>query len=256
MIPITIGNTQIRRNDDDLVSLNDLYQAAAANGIVDGKLDPREWSRAPREKTSGSSAKTSISGGPGRDFIDFVAANLNVDAAHIIKATRGKGGGTYAHWQIALAYAKYLSPELHMQVNEVYARAKSGDVTLADEIADKATVEQQEWLAKRVQGKIARSKLTSTLSHHGVTGKGFADCTNEIYKPILGGKKSEVCAAKGIPNKKSTSMRDLMTADQLLATSMAELVARKQIEKFNVNGNDRCATECQRASERIAALLQ
>lgn len=31
---------------------------------------------------------------------------------HIYKAQRGKGGGTYAHWQIALAYAKYLSPAL------------------------------------------------------------------------------------------------------------------------------------------------
>lgn len=78
----------------------------------------------------------------GAQFIDFIAQNLNVAERHIYKATRGKGGGTYAHWQIALAYAKYLSPELHMQVNEVYARAKAGDVTLADEIADKASPEQ------------------------------------------------------------------------------------------------------------------
>jgi len=31
--------------------------------------------------------------------------------AGLVKTTRGKGGGTWAHWQIALAYAKYLSPE-------------------------------------------------------------------------------------------------------------------------------------------------
>ena len=31
----------------------------------------------------------------------------------------GRYGSTYAHWQIALAYAKYLDPELHIWCNEV-----------------------------------------------------------------------------------------------------------------------------------------
>ena len=32
---------------------------------------------------------------------------------------RGIGGSTFAHWQIALAHAKYLSPEFHMWCNTV-----------------------------------------------------------------------------------------------------------------------------------------
>jgi hypothetical protein len=32
---------------------------------------------------------------------------------------RGKGGETVAHWQIGLAYAKYLNPQFHMWCNEV-----------------------------------------------------------------------------------------------------------------------------------------
>lgn len=32
---------------------------------------------------------------------------------------RGIGGVTFAHWQIAMAYAKYLSPEFHMWCNTV-----------------------------------------------------------------------------------------------------------------------------------------
>lgn len=38
----------------------------------------------------------------------------------LIKRTRGRSGGTYAHWQIAMAYSKYLSPELHHIVNAVF----------------------------------------------------------------------------------------------------------------------------------------
>ena len=256
MHTLTIGNTTIRLDDSGLISLNDIYSAACAQHLADGKLDPRAWGRALQEKKSGSSGKASTSGGPGRDFIDFVACTLNVNAAHIYKTRRGVGGGTYAHWQIALAYAKYLSPELHMQVNDVYMRAKAGDVTLADEIADKATPEQQAWLAKRIQGKVVRNQFTETLSRHGVTGKGFADCTNAIYRPILGGKKSEICRANGIPNKPGTNLRDLMTIDQLVATSMAELVSAKQIKKFNITGNTGCAIECDRAARNVASLMQ
>lgn len=235
MVPITLSNTEIRRNDDGLLSLTDLFKAS---GEAATKA-PQEWAR-----------------GAGEHFIGFVAENLNKAKSLIYKTARGKNGGTYAHWQIALAYAKYLSPELHMQVNEVYARAKSGDVTLADEIADKATPKQQEWLLKRMQGKVARSRLTATLKDHGVTGQGYGRCTNAIYRPILGGTKREICIANGIENKKSTSLRDLMSIEQLTATAMAELVASKQIVKFNVQGNIRCEAECDRAARNVAGLLQ
>jgi hypothetical protein len=48
-----------------------------------------------------------------------VAVSQNLSEAQVIAAKRGKGGGTFAHWQIGLAYAKYLSPEFHMWCNEV-----------------------------------------------------------------------------------------------------------------------------------------
>lgn len=249
---LVIGGTNVRTNEDGLVSLNDIHNAACAQEIADGKYDPRQWSRKPFARKSGTSGKVSESGGPGWDFIETVAGVLNVRSEHIIKTQRGKGGGTYAHWQIALAYAKYLSPQLHMQVNEVYARFKSGDVTLADEIADKATPAQQEWLARRVAGKAVRGQLTSTLAAHGVAGKGFADCTNAIYRPILGGKKSEICARRGL--SRQTNIRDVMDLEQLTRTSLAEIIARKNIERFNTRGNDRCAFECGRAAEKVAAI--
>lgn len=230
---LIIGGTPIRTNDDGLVSLTDIYAAAEREGIADGKQSPYEWSRRD-----------------GTNFIAFVADTLNTAQRRIYQSKRGKGGGTFAHWQIALAYAKYLSPQLHMQVNEVYARFKAGDVTLAEEIADRASLEDQERHAKRMAGKVARNQLTSTLACHGVSGKGFADCTNAIYKPILGGKKSEICAARNLPAK--TNIRDVMDLEQLTRTSLAEIIARKRIERFNVRGNAPCATECHRAALSVA----
>lgn len=235
---LIIGGTPIRTHEAGLVSLTDIHAAAEAAGMTAGKRKPGDWAREA-----------------GADFIDFIAENLHTRKSGIYKTSKARadrGGGTYAHKQIALAYAKYLSPALHAQVNDTFLRAATGDVTLADEIADKATPEQQDWLAKRVAGKAVRGQFTATLAAHSVVGKGFADCTNAIYKPILGGKKSDICAKRGLP--RTTNIRDVMDLEQLTRTALAEIVARKAIERFNVRGNDRCAMECGRAAGRVAAI--
>lgn len=237
MKALVICGRPVKTNDDGLVSLTDIFKAAESKGWADGKRDPRRWKLQD-----------------GASFISFVAATLNVPLRDIYKTTKGKGGGTYAHWQIALAYAKYLSDELHMEVNEVYARYKAGDVTLAAEIADKAKPKDAEWLARRVQSTVARNQLTSTLAAHGVAGRGFADCTNAIYKNILGGKKSEVCAARGLPKK--VNLRDVMNSDQLIMTAMSEVVARKRIEVKNQRGNQACEDSCDHAAHSVVQLLQ
>jgi len=40
------------------------------------------------------------------DFIKTVATSKKVTKNHLLQTQRGRTGGTYAHWQIALAYAK------------------------------------------------------------------------------------------------------------------------------------------------------
>lgn len=100
-------------NKDGLVSLTDLYRQAVDAGMAEGKRDPRRWS-----------------GEEGEQFIAFIVENLHVRRTDIYKTSKARadrGGGTFAHWQIALAYAKYLSPELHAHVNETYARVQADD---------------------------------------------------------------------------------------------------------------------------------
>ena len=62
--------------------------------------------------------------------------------------------GTFAHWQLALAYAKFLSSDLELHINEIYMRYQTGDVTLADQIADKAGPKAQKWLLQRIAEKV------------------------------------------------------------------------------------------------------
>lgn len=247
-----LAGTAIKQNAEGLISLTDIFHAALKAGMADGKLEPKKWAQKPYSKKSGSTGNSSTSGGPGVEFIDFVAENLKVNAADVYKSTRGRGGGTFAHWQIALAYAKYLSPQLHMQVNEIYLRAKSGDITLADEIADKAPAEKQEELLLRLASKVTRNQFTSILGSHGVRNAGFAQCTNAIYIPLLGGKASEVKASRNLPAK--SNLRANLDAEELIKTAHAEIIAKHNIVKVNARGNDECAYECERAAKRVASI--
>jgi hypothetical protein len=52
-------------------------------------------------------------------FVNHISSLLNVPVGDIIQSERGRNGGTWAHWQIGMAYAKYLSPEFHAWCNQV-----------------------------------------------------------------------------------------------------------------------------------------
>jgi len=55
----------------------------------------------------------------GKPFVEFIAENLNLSSTQVWNSERGQHGGTWAHWQIGMAYAKYLSHEFHAWCNVV-----------------------------------------------------------------------------------------------------------------------------------------
>ena len=97
-----------------------------------------------------------------------MAEKEKVRGADLLSKTYGRNGETFAHWQIALAYAKYLSPELHMAVNEVFMRYKAGDPKLAEEVIDKvedpAALERIE---RRARAKVTHKRLVSLVFNKG-----------------------------------------------------------------------------------------
>ena len=86
--------------EGEMVSLTDLWRGAG------GKREkaPNFW----------------ISQDSSQQLIETVANILNATQDCIIKSKRGKGGGTSAHKHIAIAYAKYLDPKIHVLVNQIF----------------------------------------------------------------------------------------------------------------------------------------
>ena len=71
----------------------------------------------------------------GASFIEAISEMHNLPVGQVMTTKRGKGGATWAHWQIGFAYAKYLSPEFHAWCNtaarEKLEGAAKGHVVVA-----------------------------------------------------------------------------------------------------------------------------
>lgn len=82
----------------EMLCLTDMWRAAGA----DPSKRPIDWQRQDNP----------------REFIEFIASTLKVSQDHLLSSEAGRNGGTWAHWQIGMVYAKYLSPEFHAWCNE------------------------------------------------------------------------------------------------------------------------------------------
>jgi len=218
---LTFGGVTIREDKDcGMISLTDLWKAAGKPK----NQQPAQWLRLPGTERLTEALKKQI-----------VGLSLN-----LIKS-RGRLG-TFAHWQLALAYAKYLSPELHLHVNEIYMRYRSGDVTLAEEILDKAAEENMELSVKQALSTLNRNEFIGILKCHEVCGFGFAQCTNCTYKGIWDRTAAQIRKNKKLPAK--ANLRKNMGTDELVTVMFAEMLAKNDIKKRDVRGNTPCADAC------------
>ena len=227
-------------SDGDMISMTDLWKEA---GSPKNK-DPKFWLR------QDSSVQ----------LTETVSGILKVTQDHLIKIKRGKGGGTWAHKQIALAYAKYLDAKLHVMVNQIFFERIEEEKN-PELIIDRGIKTYQKlgkslpWIEKRVNGKLVRNEFTSTLAKHGVEREGFRNCTNNIYDPLWGGGSNVVREKKGLT--KDQSIRDNLSLIELTAVSLAELLAAEKITENNIRGNAGCELASKHASSSVKmALLQ
>ena len=164
------------------ICLNDLHTLSG----VSASKSPSKWHALPTTN----------------ELIDALEANsrfsaiiANTPSKTAIYSKRGRGGGTFAHHILALAYAEYLSPELAIDVKDTYIRFRSGDVDFLDEVAEKAE-SARKWQGTRDASKAARELFTGVLTEHSCDGGDIGFVTNAIYVVLLGGKASEVKAMK------------------------------------------------------------
>lgn len=236
IIPCFNG-VEIRKDKQGRVSLTDLWKAAGSPN----KKDPSTWQT--REATT--------------EFIE-AAKNLitpKMGELKLVTSSTGRYGGTFAHKQIALAYAKYLSPELHLTVNQVFferlEEEKNPELAVTRAIDTwKKKGKNESWIEKRMKGISTRKIFTGALKKAGCDQKGYRLATNAMYTPQYGGDASLVRKKLNAPEK--ANAREHMSEIQLTTIQLTEMIAAQNIEKKRLYGNDACVHECNITSRLIA----
>lgn len=227
-----IRGRMIRVDDAGRVSLNDIWQAV---GSPEAQR-PSEWRKLPHARNGADAVLKELSDNGGFSPI----SDLSIKS--VLYAERGRGGGTWAHPLLAVQYAAYISAEIGTEIAKIFIRYKLADPTLTDELLERSSPEASEWLIRREIARDKRKAVTSTWAAHGVTGQGFAQCTNAEYRGLHGTDAAGIRKERGLPEK--TNVRDHLTSTELLEVALTEAYAKERIEALNDQGNAECARSC------------
>lgn len=227
----------IRRDSEGRICLNDVWRAAG-QPLNKG---PKDWRRLPR--TIGLLGA-----------VAQMVGKSHLSAGQPFTTTRGRQGGSFADPRLALDYAEYLSPDLALEVKDVFLRYVAADVTLADDVLERASPEANEWAAIRALGRSQRRRYTDCLQEHGAGGRDYAICTDSAYRGVFGKSAKDLKVEKGLG--KSASLRDAMSADELTYVLAAETLARERINEEGSDGGEECRIATLRSAQHIRRAIE
>ena len=232
---LVLRGRNIRFDENGLACLNDIWTAA---GFTKTQR-VNDWSRLATTLRKMERVLELVTG-KSRDY-------NKSDMQRVFRTVRGRNAGTYADVRLALDYAEYLNPKLAIEVKEIFLRFKVGDATLADEILERASAEDNEWVAKRAMGRSVRLTYTGQLQARGVKqGYEYGLCTNETYVGLFNRTASEMKADKGLG--KTASLRNKMSVNELVKVAFSEVLSVERMEAEESQGFTQC-----RLATRVAA---
>lgn len=173
------------RDKGEMLSLTDMWKAAGA----DASRAPAEWMRSADADR----------------FVGFVADTLNMGISHdeIVKTVRGgRAPGTWAHWQVAMAYAKYLSPEFHMWCNSVVRAHMQGEIApgISSEVLEQ--IERSFGIMRMVARKVTEiEKSLPGIVEHLVLPMVAARLAESAYLLRSGKTAKQIWDAAQLPGK-------------------------------------------------------
>jgi len=233
----------VRIDEAGRVSLNDIHTA----GNFTKNHKPSDWGALENTKRFIVKVAEKRSGNSG------TLSKMQILSIYCVKM--GAGGGYWADPIIALAYAKYLSHDLHYEINDVFLRYKAADPTLADEVLQRATPDDNEWAGVRALTRSNRNEFTGVLYAHDVKMPvEFAQVTNATYTGLLGKTAKQLKANKGL--KPKDNLRDKMSKTELVYVMASEQLAKERIEEENSRGVNQCSIAASKSASFIRKAIE
>ena len=120
-----------------------------------------------------------------KDFIQELSALRNLKASDLVRVTNGNNGGTWMHEDVALEFARWLSPKFAIWCNDrIKELLSSGVATVSDDddiIAQAMNVLQRRLDEKTQRLQLAESQLQEQ-NHQIQTLTPMADYTREVLQ--------------------------------------------------------------------------
>ncbi|MBI5162447.1 MAG: KilA-N domain-containing protein [Magnetospirillum sp.] len=184
---LALNQHQVRVAGERL-NLTDLWKAA---GSPSGR-SPGDWRVLPQ----------------GIDFIKHISFTAGKSGSSVIVAKEGRGGGTWAHWQIGLAYGQYLSPEFHAWCNTVVRRHMEGKLVPAIGVSTSGELTTLDPEQQRILGPIIQFMEQSFA-------RVFAE--QHDIRELVAGVRSELSELRGRVPQRRREISDA-TRKRLIAT--------------------------------------
>lgn len=240
---LTVRGRVIQFDDNGLIRLNEIWSAAGFSK----HRRPSDWTRLETTKRLITAVLERITG-KSRNW-------AKTDFRSVLYTKSGSDGGTFADIRLAVAYAEFLDQKLALEVREVFLRYKAADATLADDILERASPEDNERTGIRALGRATRNTYTATLKVHGVTDpRDYANCTNDTYRALFKGTARELRVARGLPTK--ANVRDSMTTSELTYVMATESLATERIDDLACEGTAECRTATRTSADFIREAIE
>ena len=232
LVSIDFEGDHIRKDKDGRFSLNDFHKLAGSPT----NRDPKEWAKLDTTKALVEVLQD-----------QHVLTGGKSPSLEVLKTKEGRGGGTWAIRGLALAYAKYLSPEFHARCLkwieeriEEEADPELGITRAKDRAVNKWKLrgKTSEWITMRLLGVDTRNQFTSACAERSV--KDFKLVTNGIYTGLFGKTARELRLKKGIPE--GANVRDAMDETELIATRLSENLTIRRAQEQKLWGDGEIAS--------------
>lgn len=109
-------------------------------------------------------------------------------------------------------------------------------------------------IAARIKGIEQRHYFTDTLQLHGVTGPGYAICTNALYLELFDCKAADLREQRGL--SKRGNVRDTFDAVESAAVGLAEALSSRKVKDQNAQGTSDCSRIIQETSRKVRKAIE
>lgn len=139
------------------------------------------------------------------------------------------------------------------ETTKIFLQYLDASPELANSVIDRATPEDLKKIEIRLKDKGVRTTFATVLQDHGIVlGWQFAQCTDAIYQPLLGGSCKQVKESMGLA--KNANLRDNLDQFELTQVMFAEALATRNIEKDNLQGYSPCRNASKEAAMKVKSI--